>query len=257
MLCVKELSIKYKDSMITQNISFSVEKGQVLGISGESGSGKTLTCRALMNLLNLNVFNITGKIKFKNKNYDYSEWVKSKNNLKAFSMIMQNPMTAFDPVCKIERQMVETIKKTRKITREEVKLLISEKLEAAGLKDVKRILNSYPYMLSGGMLQRIMIVLSLAMNPEVIVADEPTTALDVCTQRIILDMLETIRKQGIPIILVTHDFGVLSQLADHVLILNHGIVEEAGETLHVFNSPKSKYTERLLEASFLRREYQC
>lgn len=255
ILKVENLSIRLKKGpTIVDNVTFKLKKGSILGISGESGSGKTMTSRALLNLLDLDRLEVSGHIIFKGKRYEYAEWIKNAEERKKMSMVMQNPMTAFDPVSKIGNQMVETLRSHRQISKKEALEISYQKLEEIGFAETKRILDSYPYMLSGGMLQRIMIALALLSDSEVLIADEATTALDVCTQAIILERFKRIRNQGISIMLITHDFGVLAQLADDAIILNKGRVVERGNIYRMFDAPQSRYTKELLTASFLRRE---
>ena len=168
-------------------------------------------------------------------------------------MIMQNPMTAFDPVTRIGSQMVETLRVHQQVSKEQAAAAITQELTNLGLDGIPRILNSYPHELSGGMLQRIMIALALLLSPELIIADEATTALDVHTQAVILEEFAAIRKAGISMIVVTHNFGVLAKLADDVVVLYDGSVVEHGSVYQIFDTPTQPYTRELLKASNLKR----
>lgn len=258
ILAVKDLKIKLTSGKsLVKGISFEVLKGRVLGIVGESGSGKTLTCKAIVNLLSKKTFDITGTIKFDNKNI-LAMTEKEINAIrgKDISIIMQNPMTAFNPVIKIGDQIIETLRAHLTITKQEAYDLGIQELNKMNLERVDEIMNSYSYTLSGGMLQRIMIAISLMLNPLVIIADEATTALDVKTQSIILSEFEKMRDCGIGLIVVSHDFGVIAQIADNVIVMKDGEVIESGTVCDLFDNPRRGYTKKLLSARFLRKEVE-
>lgn len=256
LLTVNHLSVRLKKKGISlvNDVSFQVNSGQVLGIIGESGSGKSMTCRALMGLLDPSRFLISGEALFKGQDL----FKLPSKNLRLLrgnhiAMIMQNPMTAFDPVTRIGNQMVETLRAHQQISKEQAMTSFMQELAKLGLGDIPRILNSYPHELSGGMLQRIMIALALLPSPELIIADEATTALDVHTQAVILKEFAAIRNTGISMIVVTHNFGVLAKLADDVVVLHDGSVVERGSVYQIFDRPTQPYTQELLQASNLKR----
>lgn len=260
LLTVNHLSVrlKKKGTLLVNDVSFQANSGQILGIIGESGSGKSMTCRALMGLLDPSRFLISGDAIFKGQ--DLFKLPSKKLQLlrgNHIAMIMQNPMTAFDPVTRIGSQMVETLRAHQPISKEQAVTSITQELTKLGLGDVPRILNSYPHELSGGMLQRIMIALALLLSPELIIADEATTALDVHTQAVILEEFTAIRNAGISMIVVTHNFGVLAKLADDVVVLRDGSVVEHGSVYQIFDKPTQPYTQELLQASNLKRGEFC
>ena len=246
LLTVNHLSVrlKKKGTSLVNDVSFQANSGQILGIIGESGSGKSMTCRALMGLLDPSRFLISGEAPSKKLRPLRGNHI---------AMIMQNPMTAFDPVTRIGSQMVETLRAHQQSSKEQAIASITQELAKLGLDDVPRILNSYPHELSGGMLQRIMIALALLLSPELIIADEATTALDVHTQAVILEEFTAIRNAGISMIVVTHNFGVLAKLADDVVVLHDGSVVEHGSVYQIFDKPTQPYTQELLQASNLKR----
>lgn len=257
LLTVNSLSVHLKktNAPLVDGVSFQVNRGQVLGLIGESGSGKSMTCRALMGLLDSGRFVVSGEAIFQSQNL-FKIPQKELRHLRGnrIAMVMQNPMTAFDPVSRIGGQMVETLCAHQVISKVQATKQITQELIKLGMKDVPRILNSYPYELSGGMLQRIMIALALLLSPDLIIADEATTALDVHTQAMILNEFAAIREAGIAMIVVTHNFGVLAKLADEVLVLLDGAVVERGSIYQIFDAPKQAYTQELLRASNLKKE---
>ena len=256
LLTVKHLSVRLKTSRtpLVNDVSFQAKSGQILGIIGESGSGKSMTCRALMGLLDNTHFLTSGEAFFKGQDL-FKLPSKKLRQLRGnhIAMIMQNPMTAFDPVTRIGSQMVETLRVHQQVSKEQAAAAITQELTNLGLDGIPRILNSYPHELSGGMLQRIMIALALLLSPELIIADEATTALDVHTQAVILEEFAAIRKAGISMIVVTHNFGVLAKLADDVVVLYDGSVVEHGSVYQIFDTPTQPYTRELLKASNLKR----
>lgn len=256
LLTVKDLKIKIaKNKYLVKGISFEVQRGRVLGIVGESGSGKTLTCKAIMQLLSRKTFTVTGMAKFEKRNIlNLSEKEMNKIRGKNISMIMQNPMTAFNPVIKIGDQIIETLRAHLTITKQEAYELGLVHLKKMNLDRVEELMNSYSYALSGGMLQRMMIALSLMLKPSIIIADEVTTALDVKTQGIILAEFEQIRDENIGLMVVSHDFGVIAQIADDVIVMKDGEIIESGTVFDLFDHPKTAYTKALLSARFLRKE---
>ncbi len=257
LLEVKNLSIllKKQRTPIVDGVSFQVDKGQILGVIGESGSGKSMTCRAILGLIDSHRFSVSGTAVFHGNNLlQIPSQALQRLRGQKIAMIMQNPMTAFDPVYKVGAQMLETLRTHLHVSHREALLKIETELKRLGLTDARRIMNSFPYELSGGMLQRIMIALALLLSPELIIADEATTALDVRTQAAILDKFQKIRNAGIAMIVVTHNFGVLAKLADHVVVLKDGAIVERGTVYQIFDAPAQEYTRELLQASNLRKE---
>ena len=256
---IKDLNISLvgDKNPLVQELSFDVRKGKILGIVGESGSGKTLTCKAIIKLLNEKVFKVSGSIKLDGNNILTMNEKQSRAVIgKDISMIMQNPMTAFNPMMKIGQHIVETIKAHTELTKKQAYALGSRALEEMNLQRVDEIMNSYPHTLSGGMLQRVMIAIALMLEPSIIIADEATTALDVKNQAIILEQFQRMRDSGIGLLVVTHDFGVIAQVADDVLVMKAGEIIEQGSVYQIFYNPKTEYTKELLQSRFLVDEEQ-
>ncbi len=256
---IKDLNISLvgNKNPLVQNLSFDVRKGKILGIVGESGSGKTLTCKAIIKLLNEKVFKVSGSIKLDGNNILTMSEKQSRAVIgKDISMIMQNPMTAFNPMMKIGQHIVETIIAHTELTKKQAYALGSRALEEMNLQRVAEIMNSYPHTLSGGMLQRVMIAIALMLEPSIIIADEATTALDVKNQAIILEQFQRMRDIGIGLLVVTHDFGVIAQVADDVLVMKAGEIIEQGSVYQIFYNPKTEYTKELLQSRFLVDEEQ-
>ncbi len=231
-------------------VSFQLESGKVFGIVGESGCGKTLTCLSVMNLLPDGASAVQGSIYLNNKNIFHSS-VNEKRLLrgKEIALIMQNPMTAFNPVLTIESHFIETLKSHLPITRNDARELAVKYLQELGLTHPHKLLHQYPFQLSGGMLQRIMIALAVSLQPSLIIADEPTTALDIKNQLRVLDQLNKLRENyGTAILLVSHDLNVVSQLADEVAVMYKGSFVETGSVQNLFENPQHFYTNLLVES---------
>ena len=253
ILTVNNLNIALKKhKTLVSHISFQVNKGKVLAIIGESGSGKTLTCKAILQILNSRVFNVSGQIKlYETDLLTLNSKQKQKIIGKQISMIMQNPMSAFDPMMKIGTHIVETLRAHTNLTKRQAYDLGLKNLAKMNLKRVDQLMNSYPHQLSGGMLQRVMIAISLMLKPSVIIADEATTALDTKNQSIILEEFKKIRNSGVALVVVTHDFGVVAKIADDVIVMKKGEIVESGTVHKIFHHAQSEYTKQLLRARFL------
>jgi len=233
-----------------RNVSITLEKGHALGIVGESGSGKSVTMLSIMKLLTDNGKLIDGEIIFDNVDI-------TKYNNKAMrtirgndmSMIFQDPMTSLNPVLTIEKQMVEPIILHKKVSKQEARKLSIDMLKLVGIANPKARLKQYPHEFSGGMRQRVMIAIALSCNPKLIIADEPTTALDVTIQAQILELFKDIRKKlNTSIILITHDLGIVADLCDSVNVMYGGYIVERGSTRDIFYNPKHPYTWGLLNS---------
>ena len=250
LLEVKNLQIKLKNNekKIIKNSNFSMKKNTCLGILGESGSGKSLTCKSLLNILNKD-FDVSGEIIFEGKDLlKFSQTEMREIRGKDICMIVQNPMTSFDPLYTMENQMTETFCEHLKISRKEAVLLAMEVLEKMKLKDIPDILKKYPHELSGGMLQRIMIAIAIALKPRLIIADEPTTAIDSLNQKDIIEEFKILKNElNVSLLFVTHDLGVLSVLADNLIIMQNGEIVEKGRTEEIMSNPKHEHTKFLIE----------
>lgn len=256
LLRVNGLTVKCKDGMeLVKNISFGIDAHQCIGIIGESGSGKSMTCKAIMGLLSNKSFTVAGQV----FHHDMDLMTLSTSSLnkirgKQIALIMQNPMTAFNPAFKLGNQVVETLCAHLPIKKAVAHKMAVDYLLKINLPRAEELLNSYPHTLSGGMLQRVMIALALMTKPDLIIADEATTALDVSTQAVILTEFKQMKTSGISILVVTHDFGVAAELADYVLVMRSGEIVEQGLTKNIFRHPQETYTQELMSASMLVRK---
>lgn len=257
LLKVSGLCIGLRDAKhpIVADVGFTLREGAALALVGESGSGKTLTCKAILQLLNTKTFHISGSVLYRGAEL----FSMKEQEIRALcgyriSMIVQNPMSAFDPTVKIGAQIVETIRAHKQMTKKDAYTAGCAALEKMNLPRCSQLMNSYPHTLSGGMLQRIVIALALILEPEIIIADEATTALDVKNQKDVLDEIEKMKKSGIGVLLVTHDFSVAAKLADDVIVIKDGKIVERGTVRQIFASPKEPYTKALLRASLLAKE---
>lgn len=255
ILKIENLGVQYKDRQnniqILKDVSFTVKRNKCLGILGESGSGKSMTCKAIMGLLDKN-FNVEGKVYFNEKEIlNINENSKRKIRGKSICMILQNPMTAFNPLFTIENQAIETFRTHLDLTKSEAKELAIKALDKMNLNNPKEVLSKYPHELSGGMLQRIMIGITIALEPELIIADEPTTAIDCINQIEIINELKLMKnKLKTSMIFITHDLGVLAQIADDVVVMDKGKVIEYGTIDKIINNPKHNHTKYLIETRY-------
>ncbi|OMH38097.1 ABC transporter ATP-binding protein [Motiliproteus sp. MSK22-1] len=234
-----------------EEVSFELYAGEILCIVGESGSGKSMASNAVMGLLpKPHVRPVNGRIMFENQDLlTVSDAEMQKIRGGRIGMIFQEPMTALNPVMKVEDQLDEVFVSHGKYSRAERKQRIIEMLRDVGLPDPEIIGRSYPFALSGGQRQRVMIAMALALEPSVLIADEPTTALDVTTQAQILGLVKDLQeKRGMGVIFITHDFGVVAEIADRVIVMQTGRIVEQGSAEQVLNSPKHPYTQKLIAA---------
>jgi oligopeptide/dipeptide ABC transporter ATP-binding protein len=232
-------------------VSFEVKRGETLAIVGESGSGKSVTSLSIMRLIPQPPGKIVnGDIKFNGE----SLLIKSEKEMRSIrgnriSMIFQEPMTSLNPVYKIGDQISESIIIHQKKTKKEALLEAINLLNLVGIPEPERRINQYPHELSGGMRQRVMIAIALACQPELLIADEPTTALDVTIQNQILQLMKTLKQKiNMSIMLITHDLGVVAEMADNVVVMYAGQVVEQGDVYTIFENPKHPYTEGLLKS---------
>lgn len=231
-------------------ISFNVEKGKVLGIVGESGSGKSVTAYSIMQILAPSAKIIGGSIKFDGQELiGASEQDMRKIRGNKISMIFQDPMTSLNPVYTVGNQLEEGILLHTNRTREQARERAIEMLTLVGVNDPKKRLKQYPHQLSGGMRQRVMIAMALACEPDILIADEPTTALDVTIQAQILELIKELQyKLGMTTILITHDLGVVAGMCDHVVVMYGGKIAEKGTTNQIFYNPQHEYTKGLMNS---------
>jgi len=261
LISVRNLSITYQsDDTSISGINFSISKGRVLGLAGESGSGKSSICKAILGLLHPGLAAVSGEIGFMGRDIlslSYEE--RRKINGKDIVFIMQNPMTAFDPCMKIKDHFAETLMAHLMCSKKDALHYAAEMLEKVGLSDIGSIMDSYPHMISGGTLQRVMIAIAVSLNPVLIVADEPTTALDAESQSIVLSLLQSIMGEYRPAMLfVSHDMRILSLFSDDIAVMKDGRVIEIGRTKYILEHPEQEYTRGLIAAhSFVREAGSC
>ncbi|MFQ7256818.1 oligopeptide/dipeptide ABC transporter, ATP-binding protein, C-terminal domain-containing protein [Intestinibacter bartlettii DSM 16795] len=249
ILNLKNLSVSYGDINILKDIDLSLKKGEILGIVGESGSGKSTLIKSIMGILDENA-SIDGEINFEGKDLaslSLKDYRKIKG--KEISMIFQNPTEYFNPTRKISKQFIETIRSHNDISKQEIQKKSINTFKFLGLQDGKKIWNSYPFELSGGMNQRVAIALSIMLEPKILLADEPTSALDVTVQaQVVKEILKLRQKLNTSIILVTHNIGVASYMSDNIGVMYGGRIIEYGESEELINNPKHPYTKMLINS---------
>ena len=227
--------------------SFKINKGECLAIVGESGSGKSVTALAIMRLIRSNSqLKITGSATYEKKNLLNSDESSLQNiRGKKISMIFQEPMTSLNPLHNIEKQITECLAFNQKSNKSKCIELLKE----VGIENPEQSLSHFPHQLSGGQRQRVMIAMAIANNPDLLIADEPTTALDVTIQKQILDLLDKLRKKyKMSLLLITHDLGIVKKISDRVCVMEKGKIVEQNTTSKVFNKPKHTYTKKLINA---------
>ncbi len=254
LLNVDKLNIHFKTDKsknpvhAVRDLSFQINEGEMLGVVGESGSGKSITNLALLGLLPDNAIVSARELKFQNENLlslNEKAWCQVRG--KEMAMIFQDPMTALNPFLSVEFQLCETIMAHLGLSKNEAKNKAIELLSYVGIPSPKDRLKAYPFELSGGMAQRVMIAMAISTNPKLLIADEPTTALDVTIQKQILNLLKMLQeKNNMSIILVTHDLGVVGEFSDRLQVMYAGEVVEAGMTSKILTHPEHPYTEALL-----------
>ncbi|GGA33323.1 ABC transporter ATP-binding protein [Psychrobacillus lasiicapitis] len=252
LMNVKDLKVRFKteDGHVStvNGVTFNVNEGETLAIVGESGSGKSVTSLALMGILPPNGEVYEGEMTFNGKNLR----TLSKKDYRALrgneiSMIFQEPMTALNPVFTIGYQIRETLIVHYKMTKEQANIRGIEMLELVGIPDAEKVMGRFPHQLSGGMRQRVMIAIALSCNPRLLIADEPTTALDVTIQAQILTLMRNLKeKSNTSIMIITHDLGVVAELADRVIVMYAGEVVEEASVFELFKNPKHPYTKGLM-----------
>ncbi|MFC3326791.1 ABC transporter ATP-binding protein [Mesorhizobium cantuariense] len=236
---------------VVSDLSLTLSRGETLCIAGESGSGKSMTALAIMQLLPQPAARISsGKIRLGDTDLvDLDERRMRRIRGDRIAMIFQEPMTSLNPVLSIGRQLTESIEAHTSLSQSEARQRAIEALKAVRISEAESRLRQFPHELSGGMRQRVMIAMALALEPDVLIADEPTTALDVTVQGEVLELLRDLQRQhGTSVILITHDMGVVAEMADRVIVMRHGRMVEAGRTSDIFARPQAEYTRELLAA---------
>lgn len=252
ILEVKNLHVDYhykkRVQPIIKGVDFEVYPGKCLGILGESGSGKSMSLKAVMGLLDKN-FSVKGEALYQGQDLlkQSKEGLRSIRG-KQMCMILQNPMTCFDPLYRIDSQMAETYAEHFQMGKEEMIQKSIQVLESMQIRNAGEVLKKYPHQLSGGMLQRIMIGLAMSMEPDILIADEPTTAIDAITQYEIMKEFIRIKEEAkTAMVFISHDLGVISQIADEVLVMNQGKVADRGSFHEIMEHAKDPYTRLLVE----------
>ncbi len=238
----------HKETELVRGVSFSVNSGECLGILGESGSGKSMSMKAAMGLLD-HSFTVEGSARFQGEEL----LGKSAEELRRLrggqvGIVLQNPMTCFDPLYRIGQQIAETFKAHNDWSAEEIHTRSVALLEKMRIRNPEEVLEKYPHQLSGGMLQRIMIGIAMAMKPALLIADEPTTAIDAITQHEILNELLHIKENhNTAMLFISHDLNAISRIADNIVVLNHGAVVDRGDFQHILHHAQDPYTRLLVE----------
>ncbi|MDN5352295.1 MAG: oligopeptide transport system ATP-binding protein [Clostridiales bacterium] len=263
ILSISDLSISFKTALgsvdAIRGVNLDLHRGETLAVVGESGSGKSVTMKAVMGILSSNGVVNSGKIDF---NYSDAgeemavdiltlskKYMRSHINGKHIAMIFQDPMTSLNPTMTIGAQIMEGMIWHKKANKREAKKRALELLELVGITDAEKRMKNYPHQLSGGMRQRVVIAIALACNPDLLICDEPTTALDVTIQAKILELIKDIqREMNISVIYITHDLGVVAKVADYVAVMYAGKIVEKGTVDEVFYDPRHPYTWGLLSA---------
>ena len=254
ILSIENLRIHFEtfagEVQAIRGVNLKLQKGETLALVGESGSGKSVTAKSIMKLLSNNAVVKEGTITFKGENIlEKSEHDMQSIRGKEIAMVFQDPMTSLDPTMKIGKQITEVIIKHEKASKEEANKRAEELLELVGIPNAKERMKQYPHQFSGGQRQRIVIAIALACNPDVLIADEPTTALDVTIQAQILELLKELQQKfQMAIIFITHDLGVVANVADRVAVMYAGKVVEVGTADEVFYNPQHPYTWGLLRS---------
>ncbi len=248
LLKVENLNLWYGKKHVLKDINFELREKEILCIVGESGSGKSSILSCIMGILPPNS-KVKGKIVFEGKNILTLKEREIKNiRSSKISIVFQEPSSYLDPLFTVGSQIAETVSSHLKVS--DVKRYVIDKMKEAGIPDAERRYNSYPHQLSGGLKQRICITNAIACNPKIVLADEPTTALDVSVQKRILALFRNLKNKGTSLILVTHDFGVVAECADRVIVLKEGEIIEEASVFEIFDNPKDPYTKMLIESAF-------
>lgn len=244
------VDISYNGVQAVTDVSFTLHKGEILGIVGESGSGKSTLMKAAMGLLGNAGVVTRGDIWYRGKNItDMNEQERRRLNGPELGMIFQSVGSSFCPIRTVGAQLYESVTEHEAMSREGFQTLAEDLLQKIGFENARRILDSYPFELSGGMQQRVGIAAAMLLNPSVLLADEPTSALDVSIQKQVVEEMLMVRERfGTAIVLVTHNIGVVTAMADHVLVMKDGRVVEYGDADQILEQPREVYTRTLMSA---------
>lgn len=258
VLNIKNLSIAVNNTPLINDISFSIEAGEIFALVGESGSGKSLTSLAIMRLLP-EALQVTGGDISLNQTelFTLPEYQMQRIRGKQVAMIFQEPMTSLNPVMKVGEQVAEVLRIHLKLRGKQARQKVVSLFEEVGIPDANERYDWYPHQLSGGQMQRVMIAMALACEPDLLIADEPTTALDVTIQAQVLELLKSIRdKRGLSILFITHDMGVVNEMADRVAVMKQGVIVEQADKDHFFSNPQHSYTQQLLADAIPKQSFK-
>ena len=252
MLEIKDLHVKFNDSSreAVGGISLKILDGEIVGLVGESGSGKTVTAMSIAGLLPRKKCTYTGDILLNGNDLLHAKRSElRKLHGKDIGVVFQDPMDSADPLMKIGRQIGEVLEIHTDLSKEERRQRVLKAMREVDLQNPEKIYNSYPHELSGGMLQRAMIAAAIVIEPNLLLLDEPTTALDVTTQAQILSLLSKLNKElGISMLLISHNMGVVRKLCTRIAVMRRGLIVEEGPAQEVFNNPQHPYTQHLIQA---------
>ena len=250
ILRYENVDVSFNGKTVVKDISFSLNEGEILGIVGESGAGKSTVIKAAMNLLGKGGLVTKGDIYYKGMDIpDLTDKQMREINGPEIGMIFQNSGSAFCPIRTVGEQLYEAVKAHEKISRDDFKIKATELFEKIGFEDPRRVLQSFPFELSGGMQQRVGVAAAMLLNPKVLLADEPTSALDVSIQKLVIDEMLKVRELfGTSMMIVSHNIGVINAMADNVIVMKDGCIVEYGTKDEVINNPKEEYTKKLMAA---------
>ena len=257
VLEVENLNVWYRSGALTKqrthvlhDVSFTIGRGEILGLVGESGSGKTVTAMVISSLMPENKATVTGQVLLDGEDLlALDENAMRQKQGSDISVVFQEPMTAMNPVMRIGPQVEESLRVHTTLSKEERRERALQALRDVDLSNVEELYNKYPHQLSGGMLQRVMIAAAIVSEPKLLLADEPTTALDVTIQAQILELLQRLnRERGMSILFISHNLNVVRKLCSRVAVMEKGLIVEQGDTEQVFRNPQAPYTQRLIAA---------
>ncbi|WP_044413176.1 ABC transporter ATP-binding protein [Thiomicrospira microaerophila] len=258
VLAIDNLVVKVGDNALIDGISFQIQPGEIFALVGESGSGKSLTSLAVMRLLPDALRIVAGDIQLHNQSLlNLTEAQMQKVRGKSIAMIFQEPMTSLNPVMRVGDQVAEVLRVHLGLSSKAAQAKAIDLFNEVGIPEAEQRINWYPHQLSGGQKQRVMIAMALACEPDLLIADEPTTALDVTIQAQVLKLLKKLRdERGLSILFITHDMGVVAEMADRVAVMQKGRLVETAEIAHFINAPTHPYTQQLLADALPQRNYK-
>ena len=250
LLSVSELTVAFGDQVVVDRVSFSLDPGERLAIIGESGSGKTLTALSVIGLVP-ETATVTGNIVFDGVELlGRSDRQLSKTRGEDIAMVFQDPLTSLNPLMRVGKQIAEPLRRHHGMSRSQAARAARELCARVGLPEPERIVRSYPHQMSGGQRQRVGMAMALACRPDLLIADEPTTALDVTVQAEVLAVLaDLVATEHTSLLFITHDVALVPRVADRLLVMRHGVIVESGDVATVLAAPQHAYTRQLLDAA--------